>query len=182
MRRFSGIPGAQGSEWAEIATAPTYLPSQYAYAVAYVLPFFGFWALYAYIRDRGNGERLAFWGFMGALIGTALALPTLGVVAFAGPEFAQLFMAGNPEIPQILNDIALGPAMGLGLPAAVFYSVGCLLLGIAVWRSDSLPKWSGIALAAHGFTLVFGFGFPVVLVASWVLFIVCGVVFVTRRR
>ena len=182
MRKFSGLPGTRPSEWAEHVSAPTYLISQYAYAIAYVMPFLGFWALYAQIRDQDSGEGFAFWGLMGALAGTALALPTLGVLAFAGPEFARLFLSGSPEMARILNDIALGPAMALGLPAAVLYSAGCLLLGIAVWRTGSLPKWPGIALAAHGFTLVFGFGSPVALVLSWLLFIACGTGFVSRRR
>jgi hypothetical protein len=86
MRRFSGIPGAEPSRWAEIACASTYVPSQYEYAVAYVLPFLGFRALYAHIRDQDRAEGRAIRGLMGALIGTALALPTLGLRAVAGPE------------------------------------------------------------------------------------------------
>ena len=174
MRRFIVFPGDNLVEWADVVTSSAYALGQYLYAVAYVLPFCGFWALYMILAESERVERVAFWGLMGSLIGTALALPTMGVFTFVSPVIGDLYKAGFDQLPQVIVDIGLGTSMVLGMPAAFLYAGGCLLLGIAAWRSGVLPRWTGVMLALHGFSLVFGFGVPLVLVVSWVLLVTPG--------
>jgi Na+-driven multidrug efflux pump len=49
LRNFVGLPGENLLEWAQAVSSNAYLFSQYMYILAYVLPFFGFWALYMYL-------------------------------------------------------------------------------------------------------------------------------------
>ena len=175
LRKFIVLPGTDLLEWAQMVASSSYLTAQYIYILAYAIPFLGFWALYMVLMQHGL-EKLAFWGLMGTLLGTALPLTTLGVFAFASPAIGDLYLQGNTQAPQIINDIAFGPSMMLaGLPGAFLYVGGCIAFGIAIWRSEVFPKWSGVLLGLHGLFIAFGFGMPALLVLSWFFLAVCGV-------
>jgi len=175
LRKFIVLPGQDLLEWAHMVTSNSYLTAQYIYILAYVIPFLGFWALYMYLSQQ-HLEKLAFWGFTGTLLGTALPLTTLGVFVFASPAIGDLYLQGNTNAPQIINEIAFGPSIILaGLPGAFLYVGGCLAFGIAIWKSGILPKWSGVLLVLHGLFIAFGYGMPVLLVLSWVFLAVCGI-------
>jgi len=174
-QKFTVLPGESLLEWAQMVTSSSYLTAQYIYILAYAVPFLGFWALYIYLAQQ-QFEKLAFLGFMGTLLGTALPLTTLGVFAFASPAIGDLYLEGNTQTPQIINEIAFGSSMILaGLPGAFLYVGGCIAFGIAIWRSEMLSKWAGVLLALHGLFIAFGFGIPAVLFLSWVFLAICGV-------
>ena len=173
LRRFAGLPGQNLVEWAEVVSSSVYLISQYGYILAYVLPFFGFWALYMVLMQC-KVERLAFWGLMGTLLGTGLPLTTLGVFAYASPVMGRLFLLGDSPLPEVTTEIAMGSSMVLGMPGAILYVGGCTLSGVAVWKCGTLARWSGVTLALHGLFLSFGFGSPPVLLLGWVLLVVSG--------
>ena len=44
------------------------------------------------------------------------------------------------NLPDIIEDTALLPTMGV---AVLLMLVGNVLLGVAVWRSGTLPRWAG---------------------------------------
>lgn len=71
LRKFVNLPLGDVSEWANSVASRYYLIAQYLYILAYVVAFFGFWALYVYLAQRQK-ERIAFWGLMGTLLGTGL--------------------------------------------------------------------------------------------------------------
>jgi hypothetical protein len=98
------------------------LISQYLYILAFAIPFFGFWALYIFLTHR-NKERLAFWGLMGAILGTALPLATLGVLAHTSPIVGKLYLQGYTNPPQIISEIMMGSSMAKGIPGRFFISV-----------------------------------------------------------
>ena len=173
LRDFASLPGEDLLSWAQVVSSNNYLLSQYMYILAYVLPFFGFWALYMVLLQH-NLERLGFWGFMGTLIGTALPLTTLGVFAYASPEMGRLYLVGEEHLPQVITDIALGSSLIMGTLGAFLYVGGCALFGIAVWKSGILAGWAGILLALHGLLISFGFSSPPVIVLSWIFLIVSG--------
>jgi hypothetical protein len=59
------------------------------------------------------------------------------------PKEGQAFLVGIEEyakLPTILADTALLPTFGLGM---LLMLVGNVILGVAVWRSGTLPKWAG---------------------------------------
>jgi hypothetical protein len=166
LRKFVGLPGENLVGWANVVSSDIYLISQYIYILAYILPFFGFWALYMYMMRR-ELERLAFWGLMGTLIGTGLFLTTLVVFAYAYPEIGKLYLQGGSQLPQVITDIAMGPSMLLGMPGAFLYVGGCILFGVAVWKCEGLSRWPGVILGLHDLLITFGFGSPLLLVLGW---------------
>jgi len=177
LRKFVNLPVADITEWANSVSSSNYLIAQYLYILAYVVPFFGFWALYMYLAQRQR-EPMAFWGLMGTLLGTGLPLTTLGVLAYVSPVFGRLYLQGDTHLPELINDIAMGSSMVMGMPGAFLYVGGCSLFGIAIWQSETIKKWAGVALALHGLFIAFGFGMPVVLTLSWLLLIACGTMFI----
>lgn len=173
LRSPFALPIPDVDRWAAVATQPVFTTSQFLILIGYVLPFIGFWGLYALLQDQKN-ESIAFWGFMLSVWGTALALPTLGITAFAGPLAASSYLAGNANAAQWIVDAVTGDGFAVGITAALSYTVGPALLGIAVWRSGTLPKWAGLLFALHGPCLSFGFGMYPILIVGWVLLIVSG--------
>jgi len=167
------LPSADPAVWTKAVTAALYAPAQYAYIIAYVLPYLGFWALYVYLK-QSKFERLAFWGFMGAIVGTSLALPTLGVFAYVNPLLGELYAQGDQRMEQILASVVTGPPVVINLLGGTLYLLGAVLLGVAVWRSGRLPRWAGLLLALHGALLVFGFAILWVLLLSWAFLVVGG--------
>ena len=137
LRRFAGLPGQNLVEWAEVVSSSVYLISQYGYILAYVLPFFGFWALYMVLMQC-KVERLAFWGLMGTLLGTGLPLTTLGVFAYASPVMGRLFLLGDSPLPEVITEIAMGSSMVLGMPGpfSTWGDARCL-----AWRCGSAGHW-----------------------------------------
>jgi hypothetical protein len=170
MRRFASLPGEDLKAWAEVVASSNYLVSQYLYILAYVIPFLGFWALYMILLQQ-NQEKLAFWGLVGTLLGTGLPLTTLGVFAYASPAMAQLYLAGETHLPQVITEIAMGSSMVMGLPGAVFYVSGCIFFGISIWRAFPPARWAGILFGLHGTLVSFGFGSPLMLSLSWIFLI-----------
>lgn len=181
LRKFVGLPGEDLVEWAKIVASDGYRIAQYVYILAYVLPFFGFWALYIYLSQH-KAEFLAFWGLMGTLLGTGLPLTTLGVFAYTSPALGNLYLQGETYLPQVITEIAMGSSMVMGIPGAFLYVGGCLLFGGAIWKSDAISKLSGVILVLHGLLVSFGFGSPPLLVLSWIFLIICGVWFIRSAQ
>src|SRR5215217_3117284 len=84
------------------------------------------------------------------VLGSALFLPLQGVATFAAPEEGQAVLAGLEEF-EALPSIFANTVQGLtGLVVILLGFVGNILVGLAVWRSGTLPKWAGALWAgAH---------------------------------
>ena len=110
---------------------------------------FGTFALGAYLAGSRTG-RLGLVAMVLTVAGSALFLPAMGVSTFATPEEGQAYLAGIEEfsrLPDIFADTAFAMT---SLLVIVLLFVGNVLLGVAVWRSGTLPRWAGAlwALAA----------------------------------
>lgn len=83
--------------------------------------------------------------------GTLAVLGGFGHTVFAGVGLSQLAMAGSPErvaMGDVVTAIESGPAvvfMAMGLLGTVF---GLLLLGVALYRSRTVPRWVPVTLWA----------------------------------
>ncbi len=138
IRGPHGTPLADASARATTALSPLFFPSQLATLVAYVLPLVGFWAL----SNRAEARRapVARWGLLLSVWGTALALPALGVAAFAGPPAAREYLRAGADAPaalaasELVSHALLGPGLAVGLVAGVCYTVGPGLLAAGAWR------------------------------------------------
>ena len=174
MRGPVPLPSVDVETWTAAVTGDYYFYAQVLILIAYVMPFFGFWGLYEWLSERDEVEKLAFWGFLTAIIGTSLAIATLGVFSYVNPYLAEEYMLGDLQAPEIITQIATGRPAVINISDGSLYLLGTVLLGMTVWRSGLLPKWSGVLIAAHGLSLIFGFIFFPLLLASWVFLLLAG--------
>lgn len=175
------LPNMNVESWVSAVTSSNYFLAQVLTIFAYVIPYIGFWAIYASMAMVEKVERTAFWGFMTSVMGTSLAIATLGVFSFVSPILAELYQLGNEQLPNIITQVATGQPAIINISGGTLYLLGTVLLGIAIWRSGLHPKWSGVLIALHGTFLVFGFMFFPVLLLSWVFLLVAGIwLFLTK--
>jgi len=169
-----GSPLDDIAAWSRFTTSAMYLSAQIAMVVAYVLPFFGLCSLYVYLAGNDRIEGTAFIGMLTSLMGTALALPASGIFSFVAPVVGRSFLQNQVNIGQVFIDSVSGPGMMVGIVSAILYTLGPVFLGVAVWRSNDLPKWAGAFFAVHGALLSFGFSFFPALILGWILFTISG--------
>ena len=136
-------PNTHYEAWARFVTTDFYLLKHlFASGLGLILVIFGTIALGAYLITSRAG-RMGLVGMVITVFGTLLFLMIGGLSIFAVPKEGQAFLAGieeYSELPTILADTALLPTMGVGV---LLMLVGNVLLGVAVWRSGTLPKWAG---------------------------------------
>ena len=136
-------PNVHPEAWARYVTTDFYLLKHlFASGLGLILVILGTFALGAYLVGSRAG-RMGLVGMVGAVTGSLLFLMVGGVSIFAAPKQGQAILAGIEEyekMPTILADTALLPTMGVGV---LLMLAGNVLLGVAVWRSGTLPRWAG---------------------------------------
>ena len=108
-----------------------------------------------FVRQFERAGRLGLAGFLGAFVGTAMFLLEGREHLFA-PDFGQGTLRGLPEL----------------ILASLVFSVGYILLGIAIARARVLPRGAGILLAVGGPIVAFSppIGIQAVLIVAHTLF------------
>ena len=141
-------PNTQYGAWARFVTTTHYvLTHLFGSILGIILAIFGTFALGAYLAN-GRAGRMGLVAMVVTVFGSALFLTVGGVSTFAAPEEGQMHLEGVEgylEMPPILATTAFLATFGLSI---LLQFVGNLLLGVAVWRSGMLPKWTGALLAA----------------------------------
>src|SRR5919202_1300280 len=141
-------PNTDYEAWSRFVTTDHYVLSHlFGSILGLILAIFGTFALGAYLTRSRTG-RLGLVAMVITVLGSALFLPGMGVSAFAAPEEGQAYLAGIEglaELPISSADIAFAAT---SLLVVVLLFVGNVLLGVAVWRSGTLPKWAGALWAA----------------------------------
>ena len=141
-------PSTHLEAWSRFVTTDQYVLGHLLGSIlGLIFAIFGFFALGAYLATSRAG-RLGLVAVAVTVLGSALFLPLQGVSTFAAPEEGQAVLAGLEEFVG-LPDIFANTVMGLtGLAVIVLSFVGNILLGVAVWRSEVLPRWAGALWAA----------------------------------
>lgn len=121
-----------------------------------VFAIFGTFALGAYLTN-GRAGRLGLVAMVVTVLGSALFLPAMGVSTFATPEEGQAYLAGIEEFAKLPDMFADSVFALTSLVVIILLFVGNVLLGIAVWRSGTLPRWAG-ALWAGAAVLMYPLG------------------------
>jgi uncharacterized membrane protein len=141
-------PNVHYEAWSRFVITDHYvLTHVFGSILGLILAIFGTFALGAYLAGSRAG-RLGLLAMVVAVLGSALFLPGMGVSTFAAPEEGQAYLAGIEglhTLPDILADTMLA-LTSLLMVLLVF--AGNVLLGIAVWRSETLPKLAGATWAA----------------------------------
>ena len=145
---------------ASILASETGLVAAHAlYTLAWLLVLLGLPGLYA--SQRGQMGRLGLAGFLVAFSGTYLIAVT-GNFGFLAPVLAK-------ESPAAIDALVQYPPVVIinGL-AAVAFMIGYVFLGIAMIRTSTLPRWSGILVAVGAPAHLLGFGLAqLVSTAAW---------------
>jgi hypothetical protein len=143
-------PSTHLEAWARFVTTNHYVLGHLLGSIlGLIFAIFGTFALGVYLATSRAG-RLGLVAVTMTVLGSALFLPLQGVSTFSAPEEGQAVLAGLEEFSE-LPDIFANTVFGLtGLLVIVLQFVGNILLGLAVWRSGTLPRWAGALWAgAH---------------------------------
>jgi hypothetical protein len=137
-------PNTHYDAWARYVTTDFYvLKHLFASDIGLILAIFGTFALGAYLA-RSRAGRIGLMAMVITIFGSALFLTVGGVSTFAVPEQGQMHLQGIEgyrDMTSILAQTAMLATMGVGM---LLMLVGNVLLGIAVWRSEILPRWAGV--------------------------------------
>jgi hypothetical protein len=133
--------------WARYVTTNHYvLEHLFLSILGQILAIFGVFALGAYLAmSRAGGMGLV--AMVITVLGSALLLVVLGVTTFASPEEGQAILAGM-NIDELPDTFAATVQALTGLGYILLGFVGNILLGVAIWRSGTLPRWAGALWAA----------------------------------
>jgi hypothetical protein len=136
-------PDTQLRAWARYVTTNYYVIGHlFGSILGLVFLIFGVFALGVYLATSRAG-RLGLWAMFLTVLGSALFLPLVGLSTFAVPEEGQAVLAGLEEF-EALPPIFANTVQGLtALVVILLGFVGHILIGVAVWRSGTLPRWAG---------------------------------------
>ncbi|MDX3107850.1 hypothetical protein [Nonomuraea angiospora] len=100
------------------------------------------------------GDRLSLRAAAVTWVGAGLTLPYYGAEDFGLNVIARRSLHDQvPALMELAEEFRYGPvAMTMFAVGLLVLAVGAVMAAIAVWRSGTLPKWSGTALAM-GFAL-----------------------------
>src|SRR4028119_890785 len=136
-------PNTHYEAWARYVTTDSFvLKHLFLSDLGLILAIFGTFALGAYLAG-GRAGRMGLVAMAITVFGSLLFLMVGGVATFSQPEQGQMHLQGIDEyreMPAILAQSAMMATMGVGV---LLMLVGNVLLGVAVWRSGTLPRWAG---------------------------------------
>jgi hypothetical protein len=136
-------PSTQLEAWARYVTTNGYVIGHlFGSILGLVFLIFGVFALGVYLATS-RAPRLGLWAMVLTVLGSALFLPLQGIATFAAPEEGQAVLAGLEEFEELPPIFANTVAGLTGLVVILLSFVGHILLGVAVWRSGTLPRWAG---------------------------------------
>ena len=132
-----------------VASEARLVASHSLYTLSWLLVLLGLPGLYA--AQRGKMGRLGAVGFLGAFLGTYLIAVT-GNFGFLAPALAK-------QAPAVLIPInQYQPVIVVNGLAAVAFITGYAVFGIAMTRTATIPRLSGVLVAVGGPVHLLGFG------------------------
>jgi hypothetical protein len=136
-------PDTQLEAWARFVTTNEYVIGHLLGSIlGLIFLIYGVFALGVYLATSRVG-RMGLVAMVITVLGSALFLPLQGVATFSAPEEGQAVLAGLEEF-EALPPIFASTVAGLtALVVILLGFVGHILVGVAVWRSGTLPRWAG---------------------------------------
>ncbi len=129
--------------YAELVSSSQAALSSFLAAVGQLLLIFGFFALYACMAG-GRAERWAFFGMILCVPGIASAfaysLGASGIEAVA----AEQYLEGQQAVFAEWFDLFDWSSIFSLVLIPGFFSIGLVLFGVAIWRSQTLPQGAAI--------------------------------------
>ena len=117
------------------------------------MPAANFGVLAAYLANCRAGP-LALVAMVMSVVGNCLILAIFGFSTIVSPVIGRLYLEGQQGVMEV-NDAIFGSALVplVSGPGLLLYLVGNILLGVAVWRSGTLPKLAGALYAPTGLAM-----------------------------
>jgi hypothetical protein len=142
-----------------VASEPRLVAAHVVYTIAWLLVLLGLPGLYA--AQRSGLGRLGLAGFLTAFTGTYLIAVT-GNFGFLAPVLAK----HSPAVLDSINQYS--PVVIINGLAAILFMIGYVLFGVAMIRTATLPRWSGVLVAVGAPAHLIGFGVSqLVSTAAW---------------
>jgi hypothetical protein len=144
-----------------VASESRLVSAHVVYTLAWLLVLLGLPGLYA--AQRGGMGRLGLVGFVTAFTGTYLIAVT-GNFGFLAPVLAK-------QAPTVLDSInEYLPVVIINGLAAILFMIGYALFGVAMIRTATLPRGSGVLVAVGAPAHLLGFGIAqFVSAAAWAI-------------
>jgi hypothetical protein len=129
--------------YAEYVTTTSFLVSHLIGSIlGTTIGLIGVLALFAVLATT-DVRRLALRGLVLSVAGMAFIMTLFGAATFAQPAIGRAYLDGQQAAVAINSDLYGAPAVAVGLTGGLLYSAGALLLGVALWRAGTLPRWTG---------------------------------------
>jgi hypothetical protein len=127
--------------WARFVSSTSYLVGHVVgNVIGTALAIFGTFALGAFLTTS-RAPRLALWGMVLAVAGHILFTVPGAISTFATPAIGAAYVGGNRDVMALEFSPVMTAILVLGLLLAV---IGNTILGVAIWRSGTLPRWAGV--------------------------------------
>src|SRR3712207_5403594 len=135
-------PSTEFEAWSRFVTTNYYMITHLlGTMLGIILLIFGVIALGVYFTQKEvRSGRLGLVSVVITITANMLFLPIAGWAAFGEPVIGRAYLSGIEEAMQFNPSMDFSIIFLLSVLLALF---GNLLLGIAIWRSGTLPKWSG---------------------------------------
>jgi hypothetical protein len=135
-------PSKRYAAWSRYVTTDEYVVAHVVGSgLGTILGVFGVFALAAHLASTRAGN-IALLAMVVTVLGQAFFLMIIGISAVAAPLEGQAYLAGIeglPDLPATTASVAQGL---IGLLVILLSFLGNLLLGVAIWRSGTLPRWT----------------------------------------
>jgi hypothetical protein len=133
-------PSTEFEAWAHFVTTAYFMLTHLLGTIlGIILLIFGVIALGSYLAKEGR--RLGLVAMVVTIAANMLFLPIAGWAAFGEPAIGRAYLTGIEEAREINPGIDF---IVIFLLSIVLALIGNVLLGLAIWRSRTLPKWSGV--------------------------------------
>ena len=140
---------ARNLEFATGANSVEYRLASALTAVSLALFVLGVFALYGYLSTTRR-EGLAFAALVVTVGFLVLFLPITGFAFFVVPAIGSLIEQGNPEMLAAMDQTFKEPFLPIQFLSGITWNIGSILMGLAIWRSGRMWKWSGLLFLLYG--------------------------------
>jgi hypothetical protein len=149
IRPFSDETSLQG---AAAFASPAWLVAHLLAMVGFTLLALGLLGLQVALQ-RTPVERLTFWALVVSWLGIGFTLPFYGGEAFGLHAIGQEALRGQSlTVLSLASVVRSGPGLAMFLLGLLLLGIGTVMAAVAIWKSGTLPRWSGVPFAL-GFVL-----------------------------
>lgn len=116
------------------------------FTIGVLVAIFGFFSLYAYLANS-RIERWAFIAMILCVVGVTSGLVGVGMESVQSVA-GRLYLEGQQAFLEESVNLFNWSIIFLIITNALLFTVGLLLFGVAIWRSDTLPQGAAILWVA----------------------------------